>query len=304
MNIKKVLKYFAISISLISGVLASAKPIPKTDIKKVLNAGKTTYVAAPVKLQAGLYIVGEESGDAAKVTGSHYLLIDNYINNSDQFIGVMIDQEAIDQGSPKTAFIFKSSTVRNGQTIILCPLIVDIYGNLAIECELNRNSPYLEISLQSSESSHRYPYLIQGRNGLLNDHVMGMRKSGEQLPNWKNWPSTGVYETARANSQIVVSGQMLSIHNQGQISESYALTAINGDEGGKLAGLAESSFDTMSETDITSSEFNRLAFFLQDFSQTNVFVIATPMLFPGRYSIKVFTPEKRSFMDIFFPGLN
>jgi hypothetical protein len=287
----------------ISCPIAQANPIPRTDLNKVLNAGKNSYTSAPIHLQAGLYIVGAESSKAAKVAGTHYLLLDTYANDPNQFIGVLIDQGAINEGSPKSAFIFKSSSVRNGQTIMLYPLIIDMYGNLAVESELSRNSPYLELSAQATDSSHRYPYMIQGRNGLLNDHILGMRKSSEQLPNWKAWPSSGIYESGKSNSQIVVNGQTMTIHDNGQITQSYALTPINGDEGGKIAGLGESNFDTMSEVDITSSQFNKIAFFLQDFNQNNIFIVATPMTFPGRYTIKVYTPEKATFMDIFFPGL-
>lgn len=298
------INYFVIAILTFVSIGVFSKPIPRTDLKAVLESGKRSYVSEPVQLEAGLYVIGEESSQASKVKGTHYLLVDNYINNTDQFIGIMIDEEALNEHkAPKTAFIFKTSNIRNGQTVILCPLIIDIYGNMAVECELNRNSPYLEISLQSNDENHRYPYLVQGKNGLLNDHVMGMRKSSKQLPTWKNWPDSGVYETAFANSQVVVSGQMLTIHSNGQIAESYSLTAINGDSGGKIAGLAESHLDTMSESDVTASKFDKVAFFLQDFDQTNVFFIATPLSFPGRYALKVYTPESQSFMDIFFPGL-
>jgi hypothetical protein len=282
---------------------SEALPIPRTDVKKVLNAGKNTYASAPINLQAGLYIVGPENSNSDKAHGTQYLLLDTYANDPSQFIGVMIDQDSIHEGSPRTAFIFKSSTVRNGQTIMLYPLIIDMYGNLVVGAELDRNSPYLELSLQSTDSSHRYPYLIQGRNGLLNDHLLGMRKSSEQLPNWKSWPSSGIYESQRANSQIVVNGKIMTIHDGGQVTQSYALTAVNGDEGGKIAGLGESNFDTMSEADITSSRFDKIAFFLQDFEQNNIFIVASPLNFPGRYNIKVYTPEETTFMDSFFPGL-
>lgn len=287
---------------LTTSVLSHAREIPTTDVNKVFNSGNTIRTSAPVSLQPGLFVLGPVDGETSKLTGTHYLLIDRYTNSEDQFIGVMISADSLVAGNPSSAFIFRSSSVRKGQSIMLYPLTIDIYGNLSVEAELSRTSPYIEISRQDLNEDHRYPYLVQGKNGLLNDHLMGMRRAGNQWPHWNPWPSSGVYESQRGRSQLVVNGNTLAIHEPGMDTETFAINPINGDDSGKMAGLSESNYDTMSEMDITESKFQKVAFFLHDLEQQNIFIIATPKSFPGRYDLKVYAPEDKSFMDRFFPG--
>ncbi len=288
---------------LTTSALALAREIPTTDVNKVFNSGNTIRTSAPVNLQPGLFVMGPIDGDSKKVTGTHYLLIDRYTNSEDQFIGVMISADSLVRGNPSSAFIFRTSTVRKGQTLMLYPLTIDIYGNLSVEAELSRTSPYIEISTQNLNDSHRYPYLVQGKNGLLNDHLMGMRRAGNQWPHWNPWPSSGIYESRGGKSHLVVNGNTLAIHQSGMDSETFAISPINGDDSGKMAGLSESNYDTMSEMDVTDSKFQKLAFFIHDVEQKNIFIIATPKNFPGRYDLKIYAPEEKSFMDRFFPGL-
>lgn len=294
---------FASLLTLLACTLVNAREIPSTDVNKVFNSGNTIRTSAPVHLEPGLFVLGPVGNDANTLTGTHYLLIDRYTNSEDQFIGVMLDANGLVRGTPGSAFIFKTSTVRKGMSLMLYPLTIDIYGNLSIESELSRTSPYMEISTQNTSESHRYPYLVQGKNGLLNDHLLGMRRANNQIPRWNLWPSTGVYSASKGSSQLVVNGNTLALHEPGLETATFAINPINGDDSGKIAGLSESNFDTMSENDITEGKFQKLAFFLTDIYNQNVFIIATPKNYPGRYDIRIYAPEEQSFMDRFFPGL-
>lgn len=289
-------------VSIIPSLLL-AREIPTTNMEQVLNAGRVQRTSAKLNIQSGLYVLGPVDKDKSQISGTHYLLLDRYNNSEDQFIGVMISADSFVAANPKSAFIFRSSFVRNNTSLMLYPITIDIYGNLSVESETTRTSPYIEISLQNLNESQRYPYIVQGKNGLLDGQLLGMRKAEIQSPRWNQWPSSGIYQTGNRNSKLVVNGDTLAIHENGTEPINYIISPINGDDSGKIAALSELNFDTMSESDIGDTQFKKIAFFLNDFEKNNVFLIATPKIFPGRYDLKIYAPQSLTFMDRFFPGL-
>lgn len=279
--------------------LAESRPLIQTDLKKVLQTQYVGSHAPQVLLNPGLYIVGDEQHEG---NGTQYLLVDTDVNNPERFIGLMIPERNFKQGSVSQGKFFVGRPIRGGTSVLLAPLVIDTDGHILVDSELSRNSPVLEVSAVSTEGSNRYPYLIEGHNGALNGQVFGMRAvESNRKPTWTGWPSAGIFVSPSSEGKMVVKGNTISIHDGLREDRRYTLVPLNGVLG-KIAGLKESHFDTMAETDVSTSRFSKIAFFLNGLSDEEIFVFASPMVRPGDYSIEFFSPKRRSFNDIFRPG--
>lgn len=279
--------------------LAQNRPMVRTDLDKVFQSGQVNRSSPRVELKPGLYVVGDEKHEGS---GTHYLLVDVDVNNPDRLIGLMIPEDSLSKGTTSVGKFFVGRSIKGGTSVMLAPLIIDMDGNILVDSEMTRNSPVLEISAIATEGSHRYPYMIEGHNGALNGKIMGMRAAPyNRQPTWKGWPSAGIFEAESSHGKMVVRGSSISIHDGSRLDHRYSLVPLNGDLG-KIAGLKESSFDTMAEMDISASKFSKIAFFLNGLCEEEIFVIASPAVRPGDYNIEFYSPKHKSVFDIFRPG--
>ncbi len=279
--------------------LLSAREIPVYDVNASTQSGGAANLASqPFQLEEGLYIMGPL--DKSEISGTHYLLLDKNKQDEGEFIGVILDQSTIEVGNTsEMAFLFKTKKVRKGQTTILSPTKIDMYGLESSETKLDDISPHIEISKQDSNNSIRYPYLVQGK-GLLNNSLLGMRKAVLNLPRWNSWPSTGVYYSKKGSYQSVINGNQLTVHSDSVLT--YTLNPFNDYNLGRIATVSFSQFNNMGEFDNTSSEVLKIALFFEDSNSTKMFILATPASYPGRYNVNIYYPREHSFVDYWFPG--
>lgn len=286
-------------LMLSQNIPAQNRPFPESDVSQIYSAGSIIYNQAAIVLQPGLYIVGDDNNTIA---GTHFLLVDQYFNDPSKLVGIMISQNSVNRGTQTAAKMFMGRPIKGRNSIMLSPLAIDMYGNIGVDSEVSRNSPVMEISRDTTQGRQRYPLFIQGHNGALNGQVLGMRAAApDKRPTWRGWPSSGIFEGESSNAKLVINGNTMAIHDGSRMDRRFAMVPLNGDLG-KFAGLQDSSFDTMAEMDVSSSQFRKLTFFLTGLCDQEIFVIASPTNRVGDYNIEIFSPKRRTFMDIFFPG--
>ncbi|HWU45047.1 MAG TPA: hypothetical protein VN132_16455 [Bdellovibrio sp.] len=294
----KTLKLAFIS-SLIFTSTAFAKPLPQTDLTKVYESGKADSVMGePFNLKPGIYKVGDEN---SKLNGTQFLMIDKYINDDSQVLAILVSQSAI-QGQPSAkGRFYVGKKIANGTSLMLSPIFVDVNGDLSIESELNEKAAVIEITLRNNSEQYRYPYMLQGHNGALDGKLLGMRKSPEDEVKFTNWPAKNVFEGRCSQSALVVSGSTVNLNSDYKKQQRFQLLPING-SGGKFAAMVHTELNTMGEYMTSDSDISKLAFFIQNGSGEENFIVASPTLSVGEYIFNFFTPQRRSFLDIFFPG--
>lgn len=276
---------------------------PTTDLNRVFSSGKDmSSTQTPDKeikplIGPGLYVLGDQD---SKIWGTHYLLVDSYVNDPTQFFALMISQDDIKKGSQGIVRVYQGRTIKNGASLMLSPVVVDIYGNLSLESETNNRAKVLEISRRTDADSFRYPFLVQGLNNALNGKLMFMRASNQLTPQIQSRPKTNVFEGTR-QEHVVVNGKIVDIHPGDGSDRHFQMTDVNGDFG-KLTQLQEGYFDTMGEFMVSQSKVSWLGFFMTSQSGGELFSILIPTAGPGEYRMVVYGNEERTLSDIFLPS--
>lgn len=284
---------------------AGTTPLTQTDLTKVFNTGKTNNVNAPkINLHPGVYIIGDENH---KLFGTHYLIIDKSANDDSKVLAIMMRKHDLNDETKGVGKFYIGKSIKGGTSMMLSPVFIDIYGNLAIESELNQKAPVIEISLRNNADDFRYPYILQGHNGALNSQLLGMRAVNDEKIALNPWPSNSIFTGENHHENIVISGSTVSVHNSRTVQQRYELLPING-EMGKFSELVSTELDTMGETMVSDSEVKKLGFFFkrqsydENQSGREIFIIATPAINVGEYTFEFFGPKCRTFTDYFFAG--
>ena len=291
------MKTMFLILSLFMSVSANAKQLTQTDLGKVYGTGtQSNSVGRALTLKSGVYVVGDED---SKLGGRYHLLIENYVNNSNQFFALLVDK-GLRQGSGTGQF-FIGKYIKGGTSVMLSPVFVDSDGNLSSQAELNTRASVIEISLRGDAGKVRYPYMLQGHHGALNGQLLGMRAANTQILKFAKHPQKSIFNGASKYDSLVVTGSTVAMHNGYSSNNRFEMIPVNGD-GGKIAALVNTEFDTMGEYMVSTSEVSKLAFFLQTGSGAEIFVVASPGYSPGHYNLNIYQPQSRTFMDVFFPG--
>lgn len=286
-------------VALTGTVAHAAGALPETDLGKVYGTGVNNNPTAKgygISLNAGVYVIGSEK---AKVRGSHYLVIDKYVNDNSRFFALMVSQSG-DRTSVGQFYMGKK--IKNGAAVMLSPVFIDNNGNLAIESELSQRAAIIEISLRADAGKVRYPYLLQGHNGALNGQLMGMRASSKETIRLATGPSQTIFRGSNSDDNLVVSGSSVTLHGESSMQQTFELVGVNGD-GGKIAAMLSGEFNTMGEYMTSDSAISKVAFFMRTSSNKELFVIASPGYRVGEYRLKFYSPQSRDLVDFFFPGL-
>lgn len=285
-------------ISLIAITTSAAELIP-TDVSRVYGAGQQISTFTPqIQLQPGVYAIGDED---SKLTGTHYLILDSYINDEKKSLALMVNQADFNDGKRASGQFYMARPIKSGRAVMLSPVFIDSMGNLSVQSELNREAQVLEINLAPEGNKFRYPYIVQGHYGALDGKLMGMRAKSHQEPKFRASPSNSVFSSRTERGQVVVSGNTVGIHNGAQVDRRYEMVLLNGDLG-RMAALVSTKFDTMAEESISDSEIQKLAFFMTDSEGSELFIIANKTAKPGQFVFDFYGPRGRSFLDYFAKG--
>src|SRR3989338_4150125 len=240
-----------ISMATVAAVLTAAtafaqnRPLVKTDIQRVYDSGQiSTPGGAAFTLSPGIYVLGDEDN---KVFGTHYLLVDEYVNDPGKVIAILVPQ-AIEKGAESVSgYIYQGRPLGDGTSLMLAPVIIDEFGNVSVDSELSQNSPVIQLTLKNDAGRLRYPYMLEGHNGALDGQMLGMRASGSTKPQLNAWPHANILEGGTPRGGISVSGNIVT-HNDGFRSQTrYQRVPLNGDMG-KIAALVRARLNTMSES--------------------------------------------------------
>lgn len=281
------------------GLIVQARELTHTNVPGVLNTGSVSYQGPQTTLMPGLYIVGD---DDHKWHGQSYLLVDTYVNDPNKVLAVMLPKQVIDSsGGVGSGEIFLGRPIKNGTSVMLSPVTIDITGSLSVESEMETNARVIEVSRRSAPGNYRYPYLLQGHNGALGGQLLGMRASTTQQPRLAQWPSNNVFSGSGGMGHLVVDGTSVGVYS-GHLAEShYQLLPLNGDFG-KFAELVPTQLDTMSEAMISASQIAGLAIFISGCFDTERMLIASPQAQPGEFQMDMYSPDGRTFSDYLAPG--
>lgn len=278
---------------------ANAKDIPKTDLDRVYKAGTQSVVPGPaINLNPGIYVVGDDDNT---VWGTHYLIVDKYVNDDDKILAILIEQGHFDEGKHCIGRFYLGKKIKNGTSLMLSPIYIDINGNLAIQSEMSTTAQVLEVSVRNQAGDFRYPYLVQGHYGALGGHLLGMRAKSTQSPNFVPWPSNNIFSGASDRDNLIVTGSSVAIHNGRGLDRRFELLPLNGDLG-KFAELVSTQLDTMGEDMVSETGVKKLAFFMKNTWNEEMFVVASPAGNIGQYEMNFYEQKHRGLMDFFFPG--
>lgn len=295
-------KYIFATILGFSCLSAQAKDVPQTDLGKVFNQGVRNPINSQrFNVEPGLYIIGDDNN---KVSGTHFLIIDKSVNDDQKIFALMISQDEYrgrNFENKGTGRFYVGKPIKNGTAVMLSPVFIDLNGNLAIESEVNQKAPVIEITLRNQSGEFRYPYMLQGHNGALNGYLLGMRAAVRNNPNLKPWPENNVFSGNSNQDNLVVSGSTVAIHNGRSMEQRFELLPING-EFGKFAEMVSTELDTMGEVMISESSVRKLAFFMTNAHEQEIFIVATPTARVGEFKFEFYGPKCRTFTDYFFPG--
>lgn len=286
---------------LLMTAMTAAKDLTPTNLNRVFGAGtQTSVVASPqVMLKPGVYAVGDEDH---QMTGTHYLIVDEYVNDDSQSLALLVNQHQFNGGSRASGQFYLVKPIKRGQAVMLSPVFINSDGVLSIQSELNRDAQVLEISISPDGNKYRYPYVVQGHNGALDGKLMGMRAKSHQEPKFRAQPSSAIFTSETDRGQIVVSGKTVSIHNGRNIDQRFEMLPLNGDLG-RMAALVSTKFDTMMEESVSQSHIERLAFFMTAHDGDELFIIAQPAVgSPGTFIFDFYGPRGRKLLDYIAKG--
>lgn len=291
-------RLFLIATLMMGLAQAANKPLVETDLNKVYGAGVSVSTLAPkVKLNPGVYVIGDED---SKLKGTHYLIVDEYSNDADKGLALMVEQSSIKNGHRSAGQFYMIKSIKGGTKLMLSPVFIDMRGNLSVQSELNSQAQVLVISIAPQAEKLRYPYQVVGQNGALGGELMGMRAKSDQNPTFRPWPQRSVFKSETQRAKLVVSGTTVGIYSGNTLGNEFELVPLNGDFG-KMAALTQTRLDTMAEDYVSDTAIKKLAFFM-NLNGEEVFLIAQPSAQPGQFVIDVYGQKGRTFLDYVAPG--
>ena len=287
--------------TLVASIGLAQQKIVQTDLSAVYGTGEqSTGLAPQVKLKPGVYALGD---DDHKLNGTHYLIVDQYINNDEKGLALLINQDELESKSQARGRLYMIRPIQGGSTLMLSPIEIGVGGQLGIHSELDGtgNSPVLTISVDPQANKLNYPYIIRGHNGALNGQMFGMRAKSDQNPTFRPWPSHAVFNSETDSGKLLVQGRVVSIHDPRQMDREFELVPLNGVLG-KMAALVSTKLNTMEESYVSKSAIKELAFFM-NLDGCELFMIAKPAATqPGEYVFSFYGPRHRTFLDYFRKG--
>jgi hypothetical protein len=288
-----------IATTLAASFGSAQQKMKETDLSQVYGAGQTVSALAPqIKLNPGVYAIGD---DENKWKGTHYLVVDEYVNNDQQGLALLISQEDIKEKSQAVGRFYMIRPIRRGTLLMLSPIEI-VNGQLTINSELDvtGNSPVLTVSLDPQHKKMNYPYIIKGNNGALGGQILGMRAKSDQNPTFRPWPAHSVFNAETGNGKILIEDKILSISSKNETDREFELVPINGALG-KMAALVDTKLNTMEEDYISNASIKQLAFFM-NLDGCELFMIARPTVEPGQFMFNFYGERGRTFMDFIRHG--
>lgn len=291
-----------LATTLITSFGFAQQAMVQTDLSAVLGSTGTTSAFAPqVELKPGVYAIGD---DNHKLTGTKYLIVDQYINNAKKGLALLIDQDDLRNKSQATGRLYMIRPIEEGTTLMLSPIEIGLSGQLEINSEINTSgeSQVLTISQDPQAGKLNYPYIVKGHNGAIGGQILGMRAKSDQNPLFRPWPSHSVFNSETDSGKIVVQNKVLSLYDPRRMeSQEFKLVPINGSLG-KMAALVSTKLNTQAEGYRSKTAVKELAFFM-NLDDCELFMIAKPNnIRPGEYVFSFYGPRQRTFMDYFRKG--
>ncbi len=290
---KTLITIFTLILSL--GGLAQPSPITETDENAILGGVTESGSQLEVKLEPGLYEIGNLNGRT-----THYLLLDQYINDSNKFLAVYIPKN-INRTKKARGKIFQVRPMQRGTKIMLSPIFIDSTGNIRVLSQTDRDAPVLEITRRAGK--HRYPYIVNARNDNDGNGIRGMKGSGKTNLSLNAHPSNGVFAAGayEDSPDILVSGNEMTLTDDYYFDQTFKMVALNGGSG-KISGLQVSELDTMSEMEISEDAISRLAVFINGCWKKEVLLVARKTVEIGVFEFSYNEILKPYLLDRLFPG--
>ena len=106
--------------TLVASIGLAQQKIVQTDLSAVYGTGEQSNGLAPqVKLKPGVYALGD---DDHKLNGTHYLIVDQYINNNDKGLALLINQDELREKSQARGRLYMIRPIQGGSTLMLSPM--------------------------------------------------------------------------------------------------------------------------------------------------------------------------------------
>jgi hypothetical protein len=161
----------------------------------------------------------------------------------------------------------------------------------------------MEVTMDGSRPNGDHFHLIS-HNGAAAGRTLSMKKVSASRPSFQNWPTAGLFNSLTESGSMVVSQSILTVSNGDQTNtSSFKIMPINADDG-RIAGLRSATFNAQRRAYVVDSKVRKLAFFLKDQSNDEVFVIASPTHRSDVYSAEFYCPKKRSLLQIIADLMN
>jgi hypothetical protein len=296
-------KTLLLAATLIASLGLAQQKTVESNVDQIMGGEEIETLAPPVKLLPGVYAMGD---DEHKLHGTHYLIVDKFVNNQEKGLALLIDQEEMQDKTMARARLYMFSPIEEGSQLMLSPIVIDpSTGQLVIHSKIDRTgkSPILTISVDPEAQKLNYPYIIRGHNGALGGQLLGMRAKSDQNPTFRPWPKHSVFNSETSRGKLLIQGKTVSIHEPSRREEEFKLVPINGVLG-KMAALVSTELDTMGEGYTSDTAIEKMAFFM-NLDGEELFMIATPgprTSLPGEFFVNFYGERHRTFLDYFRKG--
>lgn len=264
--------------------------------------GLPTPLPSSVKqilLTPGLYFVGDESN---RKNWSHFMLLDSYVNDPSQLIGFILSRESLGSGENTKMQIVHAIPLEHG-TVMLSPIVINSEGIISTDSKRDGRSGVMEITMDGTRPHGDHFHLIS-HNGGSGGKSLSMKRVSANRPAFQNWPTTGLFNSQTATGSLVVNGTILTVSNGDQsMTSSFKIMPINSNDG-RIAGLRSATMNAQSRRYMVDSKVRKLAFFLKDKNNDEVFVVASPTHRSDVFAADFYCPKKRSILQIIADLMN
>ena len=241
------------------------RAIIRTDLDRVRSAGQ---LEAPtpgptLRIESGVYAVRSSANE------SYRMIVEESVNDPSKFLALLVPEALGSRAGVYRGNIFLGRPLPALGGVMLSPLGIDLFGNLSVVSETQRNAPVVQISQRGGD------LLLQGHNGALGGGLFTMSARSSGRATVAASPRSGEFRTQSQSGNILVTGQVLSLLESGGRDRRFQIVPLNGDLG-KFAALVDTQLDTMSESMISQTAIQRLVAFVSGVGSGEQLLLITP----------------------------
>jgi hypothetical protein len=258
------MKFISITLLALYSLALDARELVRTDLGRVRSSGQleAPSAEASLRLSSGVYSVSANDGSRQNLT----MIIEESVNDPAKFLALLVPEGTGSRAGVQVGNIFLGRPAPALGGIMLSPLGIDLFGNLSVTSEAQRNAPVVQLTPRGND------FLLQGHNGALGGRLFVMSSRNRGRANLSPTPRSGEFNTRSQQGSIVVTGTVLSLLD-GNRDRRFQIIPLNGDLG-RFAALVDTQLDTMSESMLSQTSIQRLVAFVSGvWSGEQLFVI-------------------------------